>query len=67
MPRMGGSKEDTTTLADVARLAGVSAATVSRYLDDPNSIKVKHREPIQNAVLTLNYVPNAAASALASM
>jgi len=63
---MGGSKEDTTTLADVARLAGVSAATVSRYLDDPNSIKVKHREPIQNAVLTLNYVPNAAARALAS-
>lgn len=66
MPRHAGRKEDTKTLADVARVAGVSAATVSRFLNDASSIKAKHRTPIENAIRSLNYVPNAAARALAS-
>lgn len=66
MPRHAGRNDDRVTLADVAKIAGVSPATVSRFLNDPGSIKVKHREPVEKAIQALNYVPNAAARALAS-
>lgn len=57
---------DLATLADVARKAGVSPATVSRYLRSADSIKPRHRAPISEAIRELSYVPNAAARALAS-
>jgi len=56
----------TTTLGDVARLAEVSPATVSRCLNNPQSVRPEKRARILQAVETLDYVPHAAARALAS-
>ncbi|MGR3592526.1 MAG: LacI family DNA-binding transcriptional regulator [Limimaricola soesokkakensis] len=54
------------TLSDVARLARVSPATVSRYLADPEQVMAKRRDIIQSAIDVLDYVPHAAARSLAS-
>ncbi|MEW5561516.1 LacI family DNA-binding transcriptional regulator [Enterobacter asburiae] len=54
------------TLADVAQLAGVGTMTVSRALRTPEQVSDKLREKIEAAVQTLGYMPNLAASALAS-
>lgn len=54
------------TLDDVARAAGVSAITVSRALRHPDKVSARARERILGAVERLGYVPDAAASALAS-
>ncbi|WP_407731909.1 LacI family DNA-binding transcriptional regulator [Pseudocitrobacter faecalis] len=54
------------TLADVAQLAGVGTMTVSRALRTPEAVSDKLREKIEAAVQELGYVPNLAASALAS-
>jgi len=54
-------------LEDVARLAGVSTASVSRALNAPNLVSSELRERIAHAVQELKWVPNAAAKALASL
>ncbi len=54
------------TLADVAQLAGVGTMTVSRAIRTPEQVSDKLREKIEAAVLELGYMPNLAASALAS-
>lgn len=54
------------TLSDVARVAGVSAITVSRALRQPEKVSEEVRRRILETVDRLGYVPNAAASALAS-
>ncbi len=66
MPSSKERSRDLATLADVARKAGVSPATVSRYLNRADSIKLRHRAPISEAIRDLGYVPHAAARALAS-
>ena len=55
-----------STLADVASLAGVSAVTVSRALRRPDMVSAKLHDRIQAAVRELAYVPDVAASRLAS-
>lgn len=55
-----------STLADVADRAGVSAVTVSRALRRPDIVSPKLQERIQAAVRELAYVPDVAASRLAS-
>lgn len=55
-----------TTLDDVAQAAGVSPATVSRYINRPESVRAEKRLRIQSAIEQLGYVPNGAARALAS-
>lgn len=55
-----------TTLADVARYAGVSAITVSRALKKPDMVTDKLRTKIDEAVKALGYIPNQAARSLAS-
>ncbi|MEO8759012.1 MAG: LacI family DNA-binding transcriptional regulator [Devosia sp.] len=55
-----------STLADVARRAGVSPVTVSRAIRHPEMVSEDLRKRIDAAVLTLNYIPNHLASALAS-
>jgi LacI family transcriptional regulator len=52
-------------IADVAALAGVSTATVSRALSNPEMVKGPTRERILQAVARLGYVPDGAARALA--
>ena len=46
---------------DVARLAGVSIGTVSRYLNDPDMVRPETRAIVRDAVATLHYSPNALA------
>ena len=54
------------TLADVAREAGVSTATVSRCLNAPNQVSAALRERVSAAVAKLEYIPHGVARALAS-
>ena len=54
------------TITDVARLAKVSPMTVSRALRRPESVSAELRARINAAVKRLGYVPNLAASRLAS-
>ena len=53
------------TIKDVARLAGVSVATVSRVINDSPKASDASRQAVQNAMESLNYHPNANARALA--
>jgi LacI family transcriptional regulator len=55
-----------TVLSDVAKLAGVSTATVSRVYNEPDKVSASVRERVEHAALTLNWFPNAAGRALAS-
>lgn len=53
------------TIKDVARLAGVSVATVSRVINDSPKASQASREAVRTAMETLQYHPNANARALA--
>jgi LacI family transcriptional regulator len=50
---------------DVAALAGVSTATVSRALSNPDVVKAETRARIRDAIAALGYVPDGSARALA--
>lgn len=54
------------TLADVARHADVSTATVSRCLNSPAQVGARTRARVMKAVAELNYAPNFGARALAA-
>ncbi len=51
---------------DVARLAGVSTATVSRAINVPERVDADTRASVHDAVAKLGYVPHGAARALRS-
>jgi len=53
------------TIKDVAKLAGVSVATVSRVINHSPKASDSSREAVQNAMQHLQYHPNANARALA--
>ncbi|MDP5134448.1 LacI family DNA-binding transcriptional regulator [Rheinheimera baltica] len=53
-------------LKDVAKVAGVSAITVSRVLTDPSRVSEKLRSKVEKAIHDIGYIRNHAASALAS-
>ena len=57
----------TVRLEDVARLAGVSTASVSRALNAPDLVSIELRNRITQAVQELKWVPNGVAKALASL
>ena len=46
------------TIEDVAAKAGVSIATVSRVLNNPDSVRQIKRDKVMEAVKDLNYQPN---------
>lgn len=54
------------TLADIARAAGVSTATVSRVLNAPDLVSSSLKARVEDAVKSLGYVRHGAARALAS-
>lgn len=52
------------TIVDVARLAGVSAMTVSRALNNPEKVSADTLQRVRDAVERTSYVPNAMATGL---
>lgn len=54
------------TLDDVAKRAGVSTATVSRCLNDPDRVVPATRDRVMAAVDALGYTPNFAAQVMAA-
>jgi LacI family gluconate utilization system Gnt-I transcriptional repressor len=65
-PVKGARATGRVTIVDVARQAGVSSMTVSRALKTPELVQQEARERISAAIKQLGYVPNQAASTLAS-
>jgi LacI family transcriptional regulator len=54
------------TLQDVAKHAGVSTATVSRFLANAQQVGEERRRRIEASIAALEYIPHGAAQALAS-
>lgn len=46
------------SIKDVAKIAGVSIATVSRYLNSPEAVREKTRHKVQEAIRQTGYSPN---------
>ena len=59
-------RDSIPTLEDVARLAGVSTATVSRCINTPDRVVPATRDRVHQAVNELGYTPNFGGRALAS-
>ncbi|MEN9933354.1 MAG: hypothetical protein RIS17_1927 [Pseudomonadota bacterium] len=57
-------RKRSVTIHDVARVAGVSIATVSRAFNNPELLSPDARQAIEQAVQTLNYRPHVAARRL---
>lgn len=66
-PRQRGARRagGQPTVADVARLAGVSPMTVSRVVNSESYVTEDTRTRVQQAIEKLGYVPNLAARSLA--
>ena len=58
------TRNQPATVADVARVAGVSTATVSRALNLPDQVRPELRARVAVAIDKLGYVPHAGARAL---
>ncbi|NUR29834.1 MAG: LacI family DNA-binding transcriptional regulator [Catenulispora sp.] len=59
-----GSGKKRATIWEVARVAGVSHQTVSRYLRDEGGLRPATREKIDKAVAELDYKPNLVARSM---
>lgn len=59
-------KLSSVTIRDVAQKAGVSPATVSRYLNDSAPVSAHVAQRIQEVMSDLKYIPSAAARQLAT-
>lgn len=60
------TKSGKIRLTEVAKLAGVSQITASRFFRNPEALSIGKRERVESAAKELGYVPNLAARALAS-
>ena len=63
---MNKLKRSLPTLEDVAQAAGVSTATVSRCLNEPQKVSKATKETVMKAVEDLRYTPNFGARAIAA-
>lgn len=63
---MSMNEKKIARLDDVARLAGVSTATVSRYINAPDVVAEATAERIRQAIERTGYIPNLLAGGLAS-
>jgi DNA-binding LacI/PurR family transcriptional regulator len=62
----GVKSQSRVTYADIAEVAGVSEATVSRVLNGDTRVKADRAQRVHDAVTSLDYKKNRIASALAS-
>ncbi|MRR30971.1 LacI family transcriptional regulator [bacterium] len=60
------TSRNASTIRDVARLAGVSVATISRYLNNSAPISTETAERVLAAMTELDFTPHPAARSLAS-
>ncbi len=60
------ASRSTPTLDDVAKMAGVSTATVSRCLNSPDRVVESTRIRVMSAVEELGYTPNFGARVMAA-
>lgn len=51
-------------IKDVSKLAGVSIATISRYLNNPEKLKPETNKKVENAIKILNFIPSAIAQGM---
>ncbi|MDA8747003.1 LacI family DNA-binding transcriptional regulator [Litoreibacter sp.] len=65
-PLQSKTTKPNVSIFDVAELAGLSTASVSRVINSPGSTKDATRVAVQEAVKKLGYIPNGAARALSS-
>jgi LacI family transcriptional regulator len=66
LSKSGSKTPPRATIADVARRAGVSTATVSRVINQTASVAEETAARVRAAITELDYVPHAAARGLAS-
>lgn len=64
MERVPESKDKARTIYDIAKEAGVSAATVSRVLTNNANVRKEKRDKVQNLIEKYNFTPNAMARGL---
>lgn len=53
-----------TTIKDIARIAGVSVATVSRVINESGYVNADTRKKVEEAIKLMNYSPNEVARSL---
>ena len=56
--------KQTVTINQVAKMAGVSTATVSRALNKPNTVSEAVKKKIERVIKKIGYIPNAGARSL---
>ena len=56
--------KQTVTINQVAKMAGVSTATVSRALNKPNTVSEAVKKKIERIIKKIGYIPNAGARSL---
>lgn len=61
---MSGRQKKSLTINDIAQKAGVSKATVSRVLNNPEKVAPRTRERVLSVIRATNYRPNPMARAL---
>jgi LacI family transcriptional regulator len=66
MAKASRRSRGSATIEDVARVAGVSAMTVSRVINLKRNVRESTRDAVLEAMTQLNYSPNAAARSLAA-
>ena len=66
MSRPSRRSRGSVTIEDVARIAGVSAMTVSRVINGEKNVRDTTRAVVQEAIDQLSYSPNTAARSLAA-
>lgn len=52
------ASEDKITIRDIAKIAGVSVATVSRVLNNPEKVSDKTRKKIEKIIKEYKFIPN---------
>ena len=66
MKTVTGGRNMNVTIRDIAKMANVSIATVSRYMNNPNIVSENTRMKIATAIEETNYKPNEVARGLSS-